>query len=182
MAHGSEPLATYPSDNRMTGVMKRVAMRHASSATSKQSLGLRAATMGSGDSPLRPNIACSRSDCSVFVGRPVLGPPRCMLMTSMGSSRIMPSPIASLFSAMPGPLELVTAIAPPKAAPMAEQIAAISSSACTVRTPKRFRALSSSRTGLAGVIGYEPQNSSLPLSRAAATRPHARAWLPMMFR
>ena len=36
---------------------------------------------------------------------------------------------------MPGPLELVTAIAPPNAAPITEHIAAISSSACTVRTP-----------------------------------------------
>ena len=34
------------------------------------------ATIGTGASPLRPNIACSRSACSVLVGRPVEGPPR----------------------------------------------------------------------------------------------------------
>ena len=166
----------------MTGVMKRVAMRHASNATSKQSPGLRAAMIGSGDSPLRPNIACSRSDCSVFVGNPVLGPPRWMLMTSMGSSRIMPSPIASPFRAMPGPLELVTAIAPPNAAPMAEQIAAISSSACTVRTPKCFRALSSSRTGLAGGDRIRAAEQLLAAQPGRGDQPHARAWLPMTFR
>ena len=37
----------------------------------------RAATIGSGDSPWRPYIASSRSACSVLVGRPVDGPPRC---------------------------------------------------------------------------------------------------------
>ena len=37
---------------------------------------------------------------------------------------------------MPGPLEAVTPIAPPKAAPMADVMAAISSSAWNVRTPK----------------------------------------------
>ena len=41
-----------------------------------------------------------------------------------------------LLSAMPGPLEVVTASDPPNAAPMAEVIAAISSSAWNVRTPK----------------------------------------------
>ena len=35
-----------------------------------------AATIGRGDSPFRPNIESSKSDCSVFVGKPVLGPPR----------------------------------------------------------------------------------------------------------
>ena len=30
--------------------------------------------MGTGASPLRPNIACSRSACSVLVGSPVRGP------------------------------------------------------------------------------------------------------------
>ena len=53
------------------------AMRTASNAASKQWLGDCAATIGSGDSPWRPYIASSRSDCSVLVGRPVDGPPRC---------------------------------------------------------------------------------------------------------
>ena len=53
------------------------AMRTASNAASKQWLGDYAATIGSGDSPCRPYIASRRSDCSVLVGSPVDGPPRC---------------------------------------------------------------------------------------------------------
>ena len=63
---------------------------------------------GTGASPLRPNIACSRSDCSVLVGRPVDGPPRCELTMTSGSSVMIASPIASPLSAMPGPDEEVT--------------------------------------------------------------------------
>ena len=58
-----------------------------------------------------------------------------------------------LSAAMPGPLVPVTAMAPPKAAPMAEVTAAISSSAWKVRTPKFLRLDSSCRMSLAGVIG-----------------------------
>ena len=76
---------------------------------------------GSGASPLRPNIACSRSDCSVLVGRPVDGPPRCTSMTTSGSSVITARPIASDFSEMPGPDVVVTPSAPPKEAPIAER-------------------------------------------------------------
>jgi hypothetical protein len=43
----------------------------------------------------------------------------------------------SLLSAMPGPLEAVTPMAPPNAAPMAAVTAAISSSAWMVRMRKR---------------------------------------------
>ena len=59
---------------RMTGVRYFSAMRAASNAASKQWLGDRGATIGSGASPWRPYIASSRSDCSVFVGSPVDGP------------------------------------------------------------------------------------------------------------
>ena len=44
------------------------------------------AMIGTGDSPLRPNIACSRSDCSVLVGSPVDGPPRWTSTMTSGSS------------------------------------------------------------------------------------------------
>ncbi len=88
-------------------------MRAASMATSKQSEGDRAASTATGDSPLRPNIACSRSACSVLVGRPVDGPPRCTSMTSSGSSVITARPMASDFSETPGPDVLVTPSAPP---------------------------------------------------------------------
>ncbi len=110
-------------------------MRTASSAASKQSLGELAATIGSGESLLRPNITCSRSACSVLVGSPVDGPPRWMSQTISGSSTIRARFMASAFSAMPGPLEAVTPSAPPNEAPIAAQIAAISSSAWKVVTP-----------------------------------------------
>jgi hypothetical protein len=116
--------------------MKRVAMRQASCAQSKQSAGLRQAMTGIGHSPLRPKMAWNRSACSVLVGKPVLGPPRCTLMMISGSSVITARPMPSALSAMPGPLEVVIAIAPPNAAPIAEVTAAISSSAWKVRTPK----------------------------------------------
>ncbi len=88
-------------------------MRVASSAASKQSEGERGATTGTGDSPLRPYMACSRSACSVLVGRPVDGPPRCTSMTTSGSSIITPRPMVSDFNAMPGPDVDVTPSAPP---------------------------------------------------------------------
>jgi hypothetical protein len=90
-----------------------VAMRTASMAASKQSPGERGATIGTGASPLRPNIACSRSDCSVLVGRPVEGPPRCTSTITSGSSSATARPIASDFSATPGPEVVVTPSMPP---------------------------------------------------------------------
>jgi hypothetical protein len=57
---------------------------------------------------------------------------------------------------MPGPLEPVTPSLPPNDAPIAEPIAAISSSAWNVLTPKPLCRASASRIALAGVIGYEP--------------------------
>ena len=88
-------------------------MRAASTAASKQSAGLCGATIGTGDSPLRPNIACSKSDCSVLVGNPVDGPPRCTSTTRSGSSRETANPMVSDFSAMPGPEVVVTPSEPP---------------------------------------------------------------------
>jgi hypothetical protein len=58
-------------------------------------------------------MACNRSACSVFVGNPVDGPPRCTSITSSGSSVITASPMVSDFSAMPGPDVVVTPRAPP---------------------------------------------------------------------
>src|SRR3954463_13741751 len=88
-------------------------MRQASMAASKQSDGDRGATIGTGDSPFRPNIACSRSDCSVFVGSPVDGPPRWTSTTTSGSSSDTARPIVSDFRATPGPEVVVTASEPP---------------------------------------------------------------------
>ena len=108
---------------------------------------------GSGASPLRPNIACSRSDCSVFVGRPVEGPPRWTSTISSGSSVMTARPIVSALSATPGPDVVVTPSAPPKEAPSAAPMPAISSSAWKVRTPKALCLDSSWRMSEAGVIG-----------------------------
>ena len=129
------------------------AIRIASTAASKQSPGDCGATIGTGDSPLRPNIACSRSACSVLVGSPVEGPPRCTSMTTSGSSVITARPMVSDFSAMPGPEVLVTPSDPTNEAPSAAPMPAISSSAWNVVIPKRLCLLSSCRTSEAGVIG-----------------------------
>ena len=51
-----------------------------------------------------------------------------MLTTTRGTSAITAQPSASIFSEIPGPLEPVTATRPAKLAPLAIEIAAISSS------------------------------------------------------
>src|SRR5436309_10439235 len=105
-----------------------------------------------------------------------------MLLTMIGSSTITARPMASVFSATPGPLVVVIASAPLKAAPIADVIPAISSSAWNVRTPKFLYIDSSWRMSLAGVIGYEPRKSGRPDWRDAATYPRASALLPEMLR
>ena len=75
--------------------------------------GVAGATTGRGESPFRPNITWSRSDCSFLVGIPVEGPARWTSITTRGSSTMTASPRASDFRAMPGPDEAVRPIAPP---------------------------------------------------------------------
>ena len=58
-------------------------------------------------------------------------------MITNGNSAIMANPMASLLSASPGPEVDVTPKQPAKLAPIAVQMLAISSSVCTVMTPKR---------------------------------------------
>ncbi len=82
-----------------------------------------------GASPFRPYIACIKSACSVFVGNPVEGPPRCTFTITNGISIITAKPIASVLSASPGPEVEVIARLPAYDAPIAVQIPAISSSA-----------------------------------------------------
>ena len=108
---------------------------------------------GSGDSPWRPYIASIRSPCSVLVGMPVEGPARWTSMITIGSSSATARPIVSALRSMPGPLEAVTPRLPPKAAPSTMLAAAISSSACSVRTPKALWRDSSCSSSEAGVIG-----------------------------
>ncbi len=74
-------------------------------------------------------------------------------MITMGSSVMTPRPMASPLRQMPGPLLAVAAISPAKAAPHTDDMAAISSSAWKVRTPKFFIIDNSWRISLAGVIG-----------------------------
>ena len=92
----------------MTGVRYFSARRTPSNAALKQSLGDFAATIGSGASPWRPYIASSRSACSVLVGNPVDGPPRCTSTSTSGSSMLIASPSASALRSTPGPLVAVT--------------------------------------------------------------------------
>ena len=129
---------------------------------------------------MRPNSTCSRSVCSLLVGSPVAGPPRCTSSTTKGSSMMTARFIASLLRQMPGPDVLVTAKAPAKDAPTAEAHPAISSSHCTVVTPRLLCFDSSCSTSVAGVMGYEPRYSFSPAFSAAAMNPYAVALLPVM--
>ena len=147
------------------------AIRAASIAAWKHCDGVEAASTGTGLSELRPNMTISRSACSGFVGIPVEGPARWMSRISSGSSSMIPSPIVSCLSTIPGPAEVVTPSEPPNAAPSAAPTAAISSSAWNVRTPNDLCRASSSRIELAGVIGYAPRKRSRPESFEAAISP-----------
>ena len=135
------------------------ASRPASIAAVEAVAGRRGAMTGTGDSPLRPYSACSRSACSVLVGRPVDGPPRWMSQITSGSSSETASPIVSALRHMPGPEVVVTPSAPPNAAPSAAPMPAISSSAWNVRTPNRLCLDSSCRMSEAGRdrVGAEEQ-------------------------
>ena len=139
--------------SRITGVRYFTAMRTASMAASKHWAGVYAATIGSGDSPWRPYIASIRSPCSVLVGMPVDGPARWTSTTTIGSSSITARPTVSAFRSRPGPLVAVTPRLPPNAAPTTIPAAAISSSACIVRTPNFLWRDSSCSSSDAGVIG-----------------------------
>src|SRR5260221_3334638 len=96
----------------MTGTMYFTAMRDASTAAQKQSLGVAGAMMGIGASELRPNSACKRSALLGFVGKPVDGPPRRMSQITNGIFPATAKPSASLFKAIPRPGRAVEVIAP----------------------------------------------------------------------
>ena len=84
---------------------------------------------------------------------PVDGPARWMSVTTSGSSTASARPTVSALRFIPGPLVVVMAIDPPKAAPSAAPMPAISSSAWNVKTSNCFNPESSWSTSLAGVIG-----------------------------
>ena len=109
---------------------------------------------GTGDSPLRPYSAISRSACSVFVGMPVDGP--AALHVDDDQRQLDHDGEADRLGLQQHARAadvVVTASAPPNAAPSAAPTAAISSSAWNVRTPKFLCLASSCRMSEAGVIG-----------------------------
>src|SRR5262249_395293 len=116
---GSAPLDRNTSDRIITGVVYRQARRTASTVVAKQSLGVAGARTATGASPLRPKSAGNKSACSVFVGKPVLGPHRCTSITMSGNSVIPARPTASDIWHKPGPLVATAATAPPNEAPNA---------------------------------------------------------------
>ena len=150
---GSEPLPKKPSDISTTGTICSNAIFAAWKAISKQWAGECAAITTSGLSPFRPYRTCIKSDCSVFVGSPVQGPPLCTSTITKGSSVIIAKPIASDFSEMPGPEVVVTANLPANAAPIDVHMPAISSSVCIVFTFRFLYNASSSKIEVAGVMG-----------------------------
>jgi hypothetical protein len=82
-----------------------------------------------GESQCLPNIACSRSDCSVFVGNHVEGHHLCTSIIINGNSVITARFMASAFKEKPGQLVAVTQIAQEYDHQIAHHTAAISSSA-----------------------------------------------------
>ena len=133
--------------------MYSTAILHASNAAWKQSVGDVGAITGIGLSPLRPKSTCSKSVCSVLVGKPVDGPPRITSTITKGSSSITAKFMASDFKQMPGPDVEVTPNVPTNEAPIVVQQAANSSSHCMVTTPMALCFASSLRMSVAGVMG-----------------------------
>ena len=116
--------------------------------------------IGTGASPLRPNIACSRSDCSVLVGSPVDGPPRWTSTTISGSSSDHRQPDRLALQRDSRARRWWSRRAPRRTtAPSAAPMPAISSSAWNVRTPNRLCLRQLVQDVRAGVIGYAPRNS-----------------------
>ncbi len=93
------------------------------------------ARTGRTTSPWAEKQAWKRSACSLFVGSPVEGPPRCTLTQTRGSSAIEARPSISVLSDMPGPDVAVMAFLPAKDAPTTAPMPAISSSHCIITPP-----------------------------------------------
>ena len=119
----------------MTGVWYRSAMLKASTVIGNVSATSIGASTGRTASPCAEKAAWNRSDCSLLVGMPVEGPPRCTFTTTSGSSAIDARPRISVLSDMPGPLVAVSAFLPAKLAPTHAPIPAISSSHWSITPP-----------------------------------------------
>ncbi len=106
------PVARLASVSMSTGVRNASASLRARITKWKHSEIVEAASTTLGESPGAPNRLASRSPCSILVGRPVDGPPRCTSMMTSGISAMTARPIISVFSAMPGPEVIVQAVLP----------------------------------------------------------------------
>jgi hypothetical protein len=123
------------SERTITGLCRRSAMLKASTVTPKVSATLVGASTGRGASPWAEKQAWRRSACSLLVGMPVEGPPRCTFTHTRGSSAMVARPSNSAFRDMPGPEVAVMDFTPAKEAPTAAPTPAISSSACSMVPP-----------------------------------------------
>ena len=138
----------------MTGSWNSSAMLNASTVAWYESSTSHGAMTARGVSPWLAKTACSRSDCSLFVGRPVDGPPRCTLTITAGTSAIDERPSISAISERPGPDVAVIDFTPANDAPMTAPIAESSSSVCSA-VPPSFGSHSASMCRISddGVIG-----------------------------
>ena len=94
------------------------------------------------------------SDWPGLVASPVLGPARCTLTITQGTSPMIARPMFSCISEKPGPLVAVNALAPASDAPTTAAIEAISSSICMNTPPScGSRTEHSSAISEEGVIG-----------------------------
>ena len=123
------------SESRITGVWYSSATLKASTVIAKVSATEVGASTGRTTSPCAEKQAWKRSDCSLFVGMPVEGPPRCTFTQTSGSSAIEASPSISVLSDMPGPEVAVSTFLPAKEAPTQAPMPAISSSAWIIVPP-----------------------------------------------
>src|SRR3990172_10871372 len=138
----------------MTGSWYFSARAKANAVTRKQSETDIGASTTLVASPCEPYRASRRSDCSVLVGIPVLGPPLCESTMTAGISAIERRPMVSDMSDSPGPDVDVMLLPPAHDAPATLQIADISSSVWRTMPPSLGRwTASHSMISEAGVMG-----------------------------
>ena len=131
-----------------------IAMRQASMRLVKQSPGGRRSDDGTGRLAVAAEHALQQvAPARSWSGCRCWGPARCTSMITSGSSTITASPMRFALERDAGADGAGQPSAPPNEAPMAEPMAAISSSAWNVLTPKCLKLDSWCRMSLAGVIG-----------------------------
>jgi hypothetical protein len=142
------------SDSTIAGACSASASCTAQCVVARQSAIEVGASTSRGASPCRPLTAKDRSLCSLLAGMPVDGPPRITSTTTIGTSALTASPMASVINASPGPAVAVSEGTPPYEAPMIMFTEASSSSACSSVPPTWVSAGAiHSSSSVAGVIG-----------------------------